>query len=197
MGIQSKVYIGLIGVIICLTIIFFILRESREQILSCHNHERFIELYIKDFLEKNKHIPYDTDKVGYAFFAEWTSHYSTHTNCIHGAPKSSFGGWQFVNLSPNIWDEIFNLWEPSYGDPIPLLWCGQSTKLQRRVLVGIQFRPEQTPAAITHYNMEEKELQERLQRLNGILDRLGKKKVDLNVPKNIDWDQFTNSGASK
>jgi len=161
-------------------------------IVSCNNHQRFLERYLDDYIAKNGQFPYDTTKKGYVFLAEFSSISEAYVNCNHGAPHSQFGGWQMVNLNPDIWKKIFDQWEPSQGDPIPFAWCGRTTGISTRLVTIITYRPEKEEhsLSLSHKNMEGEELQERLQRLNDILKGIGEKPIPLNIPEGIDWSKY-------
>ena len=203
MKIKSKRSIAIcciIGLILCLSIGFIvnyiIVKRRTSWVVSCNNHERFLWFILKDYIENHKYLPSDTTKQGYIFIAELTSDRDLGTNCNHGAPHSSFGGWQMVNFPPETWEKIFIRWKPDSADPIPLIWCGKPTRTEVRVVTGIQFPPNsqtEGTSALIHYNMKEEELQERLKRLNDILIEIGEKSVELNIPDGIDWSKYKKS----
>ena len=179
-----------LGILLIPVVIYFIHKAKKEKdfdlIISCNNHERFLRYPIRKYIEKNNIFPYDKKLPGYAFFAEFTSQDQGVLNCHHGAPNAILGGWQYVNLPPDVWDKVIEKWGSFYDNGmIPFYWCGRPTGLKSRVAAGVWGK-----ASFSHQDMKEEELKERLERLNRILTDIGEKPVSLNVPKGIDWNQY-------
>ena len=193
---MNKESISIIIIVVFIAIVaFFIIipiQRNSSLMVSCNNHQRFLQWDLNDYIAENGHFPYDANKQGYIFLAEFSSNSEATVNCNHGAPNSSFGGWQMVNLSPEAWSKVFDKWGALYQNPIPFAWCGRPTGVSTRLVTIINYQPkkEEHSLSLFHKNMEEEELEERLKRLNKILKEIGEAPVSLNIPEGIDWQKY-------
>jgi hypothetical protein len=160
-----------------------------NRITSCNNHERFVLLELWKFGETNNGaLPYDPGASGFEFIARFSASSDAHVNCNHGS-DDRIGGWQAVNLSPQLWSEVVKRWNLRER-PIPVVWCGKPTGVGQRVVTSAVSYRHETGFYLGHFNMNEDELEIDLVKLNGILISLGKAPVDLNVPDGIDWAKW-------
>jgi len=191
---------GLISVValIGLLVVISAHRERRVLVISCTNHGNHVR-YGMLFRSKDDHsweIPYVPDTAGYKVFYAATLHAPGGLNCNHGARRRKDGGWQFVNLSPEGWEKLFDVLEKSrgqsgatvHGGGVPQLWCGRPTGTSVRVMVDVY--PSQGDGMHFGANrVSEQVMVDRLAWLNTELAAMGKPTVSLNIPDDVDWDR--------
>ena len=159
-----------------------------DKIISCSNHERFLRAPISEYIAEHHEFPYDKNLPGYLFFTKFTSQKSVSLNCNHAAPNSLIGGWQYVNLPPEIWKKVFKKWQPKYGKYIPFYWCGRQSGLKSRVSSVIFYNNGSPKIQFEPHNLKEDELQRAVYSLNLILKELGEKIISADVPNNVKWN---------
>jgi hypothetical protein len=175
--------------------------DIRFRIASCWNHARFLEVELQDFLATNKGaLPYDQGVTGFEFIARFSASSGANVNCNHGS-QARIGGWQAVNLTPQLWSEVAKRWDLP-KKPIPFAWCGKPTNVGQRVVILIIKTNHQDAGVIINnnlrdagfflvtFNMNEAELKADLLKLNEILMSVGEAPIEMDVPDRIDWAKW-------
>ncbi len=172
------------------------LKEDRIRsfIISCTNHGNHVRMGMLIPAHDNPdwELPFIRGEAGYRVLYAYTLEQGGTLNCHHGAPRVLKGGWQYVNLAPEIWNKVFARWESLYptehglGVGIPLHWCGRGTGTLTRYVTTV-LRPDGAHLGFYPSRMREEELRVLLQALNRLLVELGEAPVQLDISANIDW----------
>jgi hypothetical protein len=155
--------------------------RAHSRILSCNNHERFLLVELQNYGDiNNGTMPYDQGVSGFEFIARFSASSDAHVNCNHGS-QARIGGWQAVNLTPQLWSEVAKRWDfPK--KPIPFAWCGKATGVGQRVVTAVINYRLDAGFVLHPFNMNEAELKADLLKLNEILISVGEAPIEMNVP---------------
>jgi hypothetical protein len=134
--------------------------------------------------------PHQAEIHGYEMLARYAAQKTGALNCNHGAPGSLIGGWQAVNLAPEQWLELNQIWTSrGHQIPLPLYWCGKPNPLQKRVFCGL-MRDAGGLWFVDHSVLPEPEVRSLIEKLNACLTELGAPPVKVDVPDGVQWDLF-------
>jgi hypothetical protein len=109
-------------------------------------------------------------------------------NCHHGAPHDGIGGWQVVNLTPEKWTELWQIWRNRHPSTSPpFMWCGKPTGLGSRILFRAYLEGENRFGIGYLGSLPEDDVQQTVAWLNECLAEMGESPVAADVPSGIDW----------
>ena len=167
-------------------------KRDEQLLVSCQNHRAHLNFDLRMELQGQAkgQPPYESNVPGYEMLAKYAGRKSGGLNCNHGALGSRIGGWQAVNLPPEMWRDLHRMWS-ARGHPgqLPFYWCGKPNRRQVRVFCTL-WPDDGGGWFVDSEVLTETELRARIGVLNECLALLGVTPVAIDIPGGVTWAAF-------